>query len=155
MISDPTLSPFVTNATCGDSAVTPFTSLTALNCQCPSTSISPCTCQPSAGSDTTLTISCADQGLDDTAIGAVIANTPATTPVDSLDLRGNQLTSVPSGLPQYAYLIRVTVANNSITSIGSTDLSLTGNALLIDLSHNQISDIAPGSLPGTNVFISA
>ena len=148
LISDPTLSAIVANATCGDSAVTPFTSLTALNCKCPVLSISPCTCQPSVGGNTVLTISCADQGMDKTAIGTVIANTPATTPVDSLDLCGNQLTSLPTGLRQYATLVRVTVANNSITSIRSIDLSLTGNALLIDLSHNPISDIATGSLPG-------
>ena len=145
----PTLLPFVANATCGDLAATPFSSLTALNCQCPLLLISPCTCQPSAGSNTTLTILCANQGMDNAAIGNVVANTPATTPVDTFDLGGNQLTSVPTGLPQYTTLVSVSVSNKSITSIGSADLSLTRNSTLINLSYNQISSIVPGSLPRT------
>jgi Leucine-rich repeat (LRR) protein len=91
---------------------------------------------------------CANQGLGDTAIGTVVANTPVTTPIDTFDLSGNKLTIVPKDLTQYAQLTRVTLANNSITSVGSTDLSLTGNVVLIDLSNNQISSIAAGSLPG-------
>jgi len=150
LISDSTLSTFVVNATCGDSASTPFTSLTALNCQCPVPSIASCTCQPSAGKTTTLTISCANQGLDDTAIETVITNTEANSPVDTFDLSGNQLTIVPKNLPQYTKLVSVSLANNSITSVGSTDLSLTANVTLIDLSNNQISSIAAGSLPGVD-----
>ena len=80
---------------------------------------------------------------------AIIANVPPTTPVDTFDFSQNQLTAVPAGLPQYATLVSVTVANNSISSIGSTDLSLTGNVLLIDLSFNQITVIAAGGLPST------
>ena len=152
LISDPSLLSFVANATCSDSAATPFPSLTALNCQCPELSIAPCTCQPSEGSSTSLTISCANLGKDNAAIETVVANTPATTPVDTFDLSGNILTSISADLPQYKTLIRVSFANNSITSIGSTDLSLTGNVLLIDVSYNQISNIAAGSLPGKIIF---
>ena len=147
IIPDASLNVYVKNATCSDT--TPFSSLTELNCKCPVASIAPCSCQPTAGSDTRLTISCANQNLNDTKMKAIIANVPPTTPVDTFDFSQNQLTAVPAGLPQYATLVSVRVANNSISSIGSTDLSLTGNVLLIDLSFNQITVIAAGGLPGT------
>ena len=151
IILDASLNVYVKNATCNDA--TPFSSLTELNCECPVASIGPCSCQPTAGSNATLTISCENQNLDDAAMKAIIDNVPPTTPVDTFDFSQNQLTAVPTGLTQYATLVSVTVASNSITSIGSNDLSLTGNVLLIDLSFNKISVIAPGSLPGTITFI--
>ena len=145
---------------CNDgSTVDNFLNLTVI-CKCPaySTYIAPCVCGPtknSEGVSSTLTISCAAQSLGDSALSDIFKNVSSTSPVDTMNLSGNQLTKIPSGLPQYETLVSVTVANNSITSVGSTDLSLSGNVTLIDLSYNQISVIAPGSLPGTKIKVSS
>ena len=150
MISDPTLLPFVVNATCGDEVKTPFTSLSALNCKCPAVSILPCTCLPTSGSTTSLTISCAAQGLTDSEMEAIVTNIDPTTPLDTFDLGSNKLTRIPKGLPQFTQLVNLVVSSNSIAAIESGDLSVTGPVKTLDLSSNLIAAIADASLPGAN-----
>ena len=153
LISDTSLLPFVVNATCADSAATPFTSLSALNCKCPTTSILPCTCLPTSGSDTTLTISCAAQSLSDSAMNKIVSNIDPTTPVDTMDLSSNKLTFIPKGLPKLKQLVNLIVSSNAITTIETSDLTVTGSVTNLDLSSNLIATIADSSLPcAINIF---
>ena len=146
IIPDASLNVYVKNATCSDT--TPFSSLTELNCKCPVASITPCSCQPTAGSMTTLTISCASLNLNDTTMKAIIANVPPTTPVDTFDFSGNLLTAVPANLPQFNQLANLNLANNSIAAVATAELNLPAAVKSLDLSSNQISTIAASSLPG-------
>ena len=148
LISDSNLSPYVINATCSDTLATRFTSLSAINCQCPAISIVPCTCVPTTGSNTTLTISCASQSLSDSAMAAIVNEIPVTTPVDTIDLSGNQLSKVPSGLPQYQQLVSVNISSNAITTVNSGDLTVDGSVTNLDMSSNVITTISSNSLPG-------
>jgi Leucine-rich repeat (LRR) protein len=146
---DPTLLAFVVNAQCNDESSTPFTSLTALNCQCPSASILPCSCQPTAGiSNSSLTIDCSNQGLEDNAMNAIVDNIPATTPVDTMDLSWNKLTQIPTGLPQYKTLAILNISSNLIEAVNEGELSLNGSVVKLDISFNVITKISPNSLPG-------
>ena len=140
---------YVKNAACSDS--TPFSSLTELNCKCPVASIAPCSCQPTTGSDTTLTISCANQNLDDTTMASIIANVPPTTPVDTFDFSQNLLTVVPPNLPQFNQLTNLNLSTNAIVAVGTGELNLAAAVNSLDLSSNQIEAIAASSLPG-NLF---
>jgi len=146
IILDASLNVYVKNAACSDS--TPFSSLTELNCKCPVASIAPCSCQPTAGSDTSLTISCANQNLDDTTMASIIANVPPTTPVDTFDFSQNLLTVVPPNLPQFNQLSNLNLSTNAIVAVGTGELNLPAAVNSLDLSSNQISTIAASSLPG-------
>ena len=150
LISDSTLSPYVVNATYADTFATPFSSLSAINCQCPTVSIAPCICVPTTTNslNTTLTVSCADQGLGDSDMTKIVGNIPATTPLDILIMSKNTLTKIPDSLPQYTQLTTLSVASNAITSVATGQVALTANVVLLDFSSNQISTIAAGSLPG-------
>ena len=148
LISDSTLSAFVVNATCSDPNATPFSALTALNCKCPAVSISPCSCQPTTDSSTTLTISCAAKSLTDSGMKTIVNKIPATTPVDTMDLSSNQLTQIPKGLTQFAQLANLNLSLNAITAVNSGDLSLKGTVTNLDMSSNAITTIADSSLPG-------
>ena len=147
LISNTTMKTFVTNATCSDADSTPFTALTALNCKCPIYSISPCTCRTTMGSNTTLTISCANKNITDSSMAKIFTKIPASTPVDQLDLSGNLLTRVPANLTQYPTLNKLSLASNSITSIASGDLTLPANVIVLDVSKNLISSVSKDSLP--------
>ena len=152
LISNSNLYVYVINATCSDTFATPFTSLTALNCQCPEVSIAPCTCEPTATTDgsapTMLTVSCANQKLDDPTIADVIVRVAPTTPLDTLNLRNNSITFVPKGLAQYTRLVDLVVSFNAITKINLDDLNLPAPVVNLDLSFNTITAIANSSLPG-------
>ena len=150
LISDSTLSPYVVNATCADTFATQFSSLSSINCQCPTVSISPCICVPTSTNslNTTLTITCADQGIADSDMTTIVGNIPATTPLDILIMSNNTLTKIPDSLPQYTQLTTLSVASNAITSVATGQVALTANVVLLDFSSNQISSIAAGSLPG-------
>ena len=158
IITNSSLLAYVKNATCSDTFATPFTSLTALNCQCPEVSIAPCTCGPTAttdGSDSkTLTVSCANQNLTDSTIADVIVKVAPTTPVDSIDFSGNRMTKIPSNITQYTRLISLSFASNQITSIISNDLNLAAdNVLFLDLSNNRISSISSSNgIPGEILY---
>ena len=82
-------------------------------------------------------------------MATVVTNIPVTTPMDTLILSSNQLSQIPSDLPQYAQLASLSVASNAITSIAASQVALTANATFLDFSMNQISAIAAGALPGT------
>ena len=151
IIPDASLNVYVKNATCSDA--TPFSSLTELNCKCPVASIAPCSCQSTAGSNATLTISCANQNLNDAAIKAIIDNVPPTTPIDTFDFSGNQLTQVPINLAQFNQLTNLNLSTNAITAVGSGQLNLPAAVLSLDLSSNKISIIAQSSLPGINSIL--
>ena len=152
IITNSSLLAYVKNATCSDTFATPFTSLTALNCQCPEVSIAPCTCGPTATTDgsapTMLTVSCANQKLDDPTIADVIVRVAPTTPLDTLNLRNNSITFVPKGLAQYTRLVDLVVSFNAITKINLDDLNLPAPVVNLDLSFNTITAIANSSLPG-------
>ena len=112
----------------------------------------PCSCKTttnSAGvfSTTALTISCANQTLNDTTMETVFSKIPVTAPIDTVDLSNNSLTFIPNYLTTYPELANVILATNNITSIGSNDLQLVGNVTLIDISSNQITSIADNSFP--------
>ena len=141
------------DATCGDSAKTPFSSFTRLRCQCPavaSSLLSPCTCKPTGGSNSsTLTFSCANSGLNDTTMASVASLFTPANPVDVMDLSGNVLTRVPPNLPQlFPQVTSLSLANNTITSIGSGQLNVTATVTSLDVSTNKISSIATNALPG-------
>ena len=140
-----------TAAKCTDGTVVSTSTLTSLICKCPTyaVDIAPCVCGATRDSSTTLTVSCAAQNLNDSAMAAVIVKIDPTTPLDTFLLNNNRLLSVPAGLDRYKQLANVNLANNSITAIGSTDLStLTASVQLIDLSSNRITAIADGCFPG-------
>ena len=128
--------------------------LTPLICECPqyASFIAPCTCGATAGSTTSLTISCANHGLGDLAIPPILANISTTAAIDTFDFSNNTLTAIPSGLPQYTQLENVLMYTNQITSIETEQLALPANCNLLDLSNNTISNIETGALPG-NSFI--
>ena len=84
---------------------------------------------------------------------AIVKNLPATTPVVQLNLRNNTLTKIPANLPQYTQLKNLIVSQNDITSVKANEVALTANVTNLDLSYNQISKIAAGSLPGKNYFV--
>ena len=119
-----------TAAKCSDGTPIYTSTLTPLICKCPTyaTDIAPCVCGATSGSNTTSTITCASQSLDDGRMAAVIAKIDSTTPLDTFNLNNNKLMKIPDKLAQYNQLASVKLANNSITSIGSNDLStLTAN----------------------------
>jgi len=151
LLSNATMRTYVVNATCSDVDTTPFTALTALNCKCPIYSISPCTCRTTMGSNTTLTISCANKNLTDSSMVKIFTKIPASTPVDQLDLSGNLLTRVPANLTQYPTLNNLSLASNFITSIASGDLTLPANVVVLDVSKNLISSVSKDSLPANYV----
>ena len=148
LISDPTLSTFVVNATCSDSAATPFSSLFAINCKCPVAPILPCTCLPTNGDNTTLTIDCSSQGLDDSAMEAIVKNIPATTPMTVFNLDNNLLTRIPANLPQYTQLHTLIISMNKISAVNANEVTLLADVKNLDLSSNKITQIAAASLPG-------
>ena len=89
---------YVTGGTCKDS--TAFSALTQGICLCPpATSISPCTCDLTAGSTTTLTVTCAGHSIDDTTMEGILTTiAPTSYAVDTFDLSGNSLSYVPNSL---------------------------------------------------------
>ena len=154
LLSNATLSAYIeSGARCGDTARTPFSSFTPLQCQCPavpSSQFGSCTCKPTGGSSTTtLTLSCANGGLNDTTMAGVISLFAPANPVDVVDLSNNSLTQVPSNLPQsFPQVTSLSLANNQITSIGSGQLNLAATVASLDVSANSISSIATNALPG-------
>ena len=78
----------------------------------------------------------------------ILTNTPATTPVDTLSFKGQLPTKIPVGLTKYSTLISLYLSGNLISSIKKGDLKLEAKVKSIDLSGNQITSIAPASLPG-------
>ena len=95
-----------------------------------------------------LTVSCANQKLDDPTIADVIVRVAPTTPLDTLNLRNNSITFVPKGLAQYTRLVDLVVSFNAITKINLDDLNLAAPVVNLDLSFNTITAIANSSLPG-------
>ena len=157
LLSNATLSAYIySGATCGDSAKTPFSSFTQLNCKCPGSpsQLGPCTCKPTVGgTNTTLTFSCANAGYNDTTMASVVSLFTPENPVDVVDLSGNALTKVPSNLPQsFLLVVSLSLANNQITSIGSGQLNLVAPVASLDVSTNNISSIAASALPGLSSF---
>lgn len=153
LISNSTLSPFVVNATCSDSTATPFSSLSELNCQCPTASILPCSCQPTTGSNSTLTIDCSNQGLTTDEMEAIVKKIPPTTPVNVMNLSGNKFTRIPAGLLQFPQLIVLNLSSNAITVVNSGDLSVAASVTTLDLSSNAIEIISIASFPGESTFV--
>jgi Leucine-rich repeat (LRR) protein len=86
---------------------------------------------------------------------AIIYNVPSTTPVDTFDLSGNQLTAVPSGLTQFNELTNLNLSTNAITAVETGQLKLTVAVKSLDLSFNQISAIAASSLPGNCLIVTS
>jgi len=85
----------------------------------------------------------------------IIDNVPPTTPVDTFDLSGNQMTSVPSGLTQFNELANLNLSTNAITAVETGQLKLPAAVKSLDLSSNQISVIAASSLPGNYLIASS
>ena len=83
-------------------------------------------------------------------MSTIVQNIPATTPVHTFDLSGNKLTKVPSGLPQYQQLVTMNMSSNSITTVNTGDLTVTGAVTNLDMSSNVIATINNNSLPGNN-----
>lgn len=129
----------------------PFSLYNFSVCICPLASdISPCTCGLS--STTTTSLNCANLNLNDSSIATVVKNTPSWSPVDTVILKGNQLSRVPAQLSKYTKLVNLVnpnLSSNSITSIHATDsLSLLSTPVrLIDLSANSITQITQDALP--------
>ena len=147
LISNKSLLAFVTGATCNDKAKTPFSSLAPIECQCPLATILPCTCQATDGHNTTLTIDCSSQGLDDADMETIVKNIPATTPVAILNLQNNSLTHIPANLPQYTQLVSLNMSSNAITVVNAGDLTVAAFVTSLDLSSNAIAAISANSLP--------
>ena len=83
-----------TASTCPDGTAI-STGLTSVICDCPlyPSIIAPCTCGASTGSTTTLTISCSNKGVNETTLPPILAQLPATTPIDTYDFSSNQFTT--------------------------------------------------------------
>ena len=137
--------------------MTSFSSFTPLQCQCPavpSNQLLTCTCKPTGGSgNTTLTLSCANAGYNDTTMASVVSLFAPANPVDVVDLSGNALTQVPSNLPQsFPLVTSLSLAKNQITSIEDGQLTLAATVASLDVSTNNISSIAANALPGLSSF---
>ena len=110
-------------------------------------SILPCTCLPTSGDNTTLSIDCASQGLDDSKMEAIIKNLPATTPVAILNLQNNALAKIPANLPQYKQLVSLNLSSNAIAVVNAGDLTVAAFVTSLDISSNAITAISANSLP--------
>ena len=140
------------NAKCSDGADF-STVLKPLSCQCPTYPVVHCTCGVTMNSATSLTITCANQSLSDSAISPIFDQFPATTPVDTINLSNNTLTKVPvAQLKKYTQLANVLMSNNNIAALAANDFNLTANASRIDLSANSITSIEPNALP-SNLYM--
>ena len=127
-----------------------FSSYSAATCVCPAAvEISPCTCGFTGNGTTTVTITCTGKSLNDNTMAAIVMKIQTWSPVDTMLLDGNQLTVVPPGLPQITGLVDLNLSSNQITSIGSTELQLTGKVLRINLSSNNITALADNCFPGS------
>ena len=146
LFSNATLLPFV-KGTCQNG--NEFSTYSNEICLCPpATDLGTCTCALSTDSTTAVTISCADQQLDDSAVETLV-NTISWAPIDTFDLSGNQMTKIPSGLSALVQLSSLSVATNQIASIGAADLSpLTAAVKLLNFASNSISTVDAGSFPG-------
>jgi len=134
--------------------------LTSIICWCPpSVPLATCSCDLTADSSSAVIVNCTSQGLGDAVMASVLLNISVTTPLDTLLLGGNNLTKVPSSpvdaratttslLTRFPLLNYVSLSSNAITSILKGDLTLTTPLKFLDLSSNQISQVAVGSLPG-------
>ena len=142
-----------TAAKCTDGTVVSTSTLTPLVCNCPTyaSDIAPCVCGATRDSSTTLTLSCANGGLDGSSLANVFSNVSAATRqlVDTINLDFNRLVQVPaSALKQYPNFKSLSIASNQITAIGADDLNLPATFVLVDLSNNNISSVAPsGAFP--------
>jgi Leucine-rich repeat (LRR) protein len=79
---------------------------------------------------------------------AIVENIPATTPVDTMDLSGNKMTQIPTGLAQYKTLANLNISSNLIEAVNEGELSLNGPVVKLDISFNGITKISTNSLPG-------
>ena len=150
--SNDTLRPYV-KGTCQDGHPFSFFNLAACICPLPA-EIDPCKCGLSSISlmapVVTATLNCANQNLNDSAMAAVVYKTPSWSPIDTVILKGNQLTRLPAHLSKYTQLVNLNFASNGITSIdaGNESLALLSAAVqFIDLSSNLITQIKPGAFP--------
>ena len=135
-------------AQCKDGAVIK-TALTPLICKCPQFDydIAPCFCRvtPPLSTSTTLTITCDPLNVvDDTRMAAIITKTPATTPIDTLILKVNNLTQVPANLNQYTQLTYLSLAHNSISSIAVTGTIFPAVLSTLDVNSNQLTQVPTG-----------
>ena len=151
LFSNTTIQPYVTG-TCQNGAN--FSSFSLTTCLCPAAAdISPCTCGFTASSTTTVTITCSNQNLNDDAVSAILKKIFPWSPIDTMNFYNNSLTKIPSGLSQYSQLFLLSFSSNSITSIGSNDLSgLTAPVMYINLGANQISTIADNAFPSWSIL---
>jgi len=161
---------------CGDADATDFSALTTAICLCPSsTAIQPCACALSTGSNSTVTITCADAGLGDSKIAEILVKVSAKTPLDTLVLSGNKLTKVASTsrrsgsgiededmirataitslLTQFTQLNYVDLSSNVIITIGAGELALTAPVNFLSLANNTITSIEADALPSTILII--
>ena len=147
-----------TAAKCSDGTIISTTNLTPIICKCPTYAldIAPCLCVPTTdkSSGTTVTLKCDPSingdsriNIDDVTMAGVIGNVSASTPLDTINLSSNQLTQVPASLTQYTQLVSVSLASNNITFVDVNQLNLTASVQLIDLSSNQITNVAAGVFP--------
>ena len=152
LLSNTQIQPYV-RGTCQNGA--DFSSFSLATCLCPAAAdISPCTCGFTASSTTTVTITCSNQNLKDDAVSAILKKIFPWSPIDTMNFYNNSLTKIPSGLSQYSQLFLLSFSSNSITSIGSNDLSgLTAAVKVIDLTANQITTIADNAFP-SSLFLS-
>jgi len=175
ILNQQNLQQLVKGITCSDAVATLFSALKAINCRCPVTSIAPCTCQPTGGTTsvpistkTTLTISCANQGLTDAQMATILNSIPLTTPVDTLDLSWNKLTRVPSAtygrsmsiLTSFFNIFKKPTATTSPTSSSSANGTSSSSStkktiglltrfkqlISVDLSFNSLTSIYTGDL---------
>ena len=123
--------------------------LSSLICDCPTyaVEIAPCVCGAASDGSSTLGIDCANKGLDDSAMEAIVKNIPATTPVSVLNLGNNTLTRIPANLLQYTQLQTLIVSKNKITALGANQVALVADVTNLDFSNNQITKIEAKSLP--------
>ena len=144
-MSNATLSAYIkSGATCGDTPKTPFSAFKPLNCQCPGlpSQLGPCTCKPTVGgSNTTLTLSCANAGFNDTTMTSVVSLFSPANPVDTVDLSENLLTAVPSGLARFNQMTNLNLSNNSIVAIGTGGLNVPAAVKTLDLSGNLLTQV--------------
>ena len=163
--------PFIQGGVCGDADATAFTALTTGICLCPpSPSLSPCTCDLTVGSVSTVNVTCASTGLGDEATAIILQSVPPTTPLDTIILNGNKLSKVPSTSSRRAYSVTsrvatkslltpftllnyVDLASNVITAIGTGDLALKAPVKFLNLASNVISSVSAGSLPSEFHFL--
>ena len=118
-------------------------------CLCPpAADLGTCNCALSTGSTTTVSVDCSGKQLNDSAV-ATLVNTISWAPIDTLNLSGNNMTKIPSGLGALKQLSSLSVEANQIASIGAADLSsLVAAVKRLNFASNSISTIAAGSFPG-------